>query len=118
MLDNDYFKRSEFECQCGCGFDTVDAQLLVILTAVREHFDTSVIITSGCRCVKHNKKVGGAKNSFHIYAKAADFKVKGVSPSEVMDFLDKKFPKQFGFIEYTSWVHVDPRAVPYFKRLS
>tara|TARA_R110000851_G_scaffold227519_4_gene380337 strand:- start:4547 stop:4903 length:357 start_codon:yes stop_codon:yes gene_type:complete len=117
MLDNDYFVRSEFECQCGCGFDTVDAQLLVILTAVREHFKSSVIITSGCRCEEHNRKVGGAKKSYHIVAKAADFKVKGVSPSEVMDFLEKTYPNQYGFIEYSSWVHADPRDVAYFKRL-
>ncbi|WP_459594920.1 D-Ala-D-Ala carboxypeptidase family metallohydrolase, partial [Enterobacter hormaechei] len=50
---NQYFKRSEFACRCGCGTSTVDAELLQVITDVREKFGP-VVINSGHRCVKHN----------------------------------------------------------------
>jgi len=30
-MDTIYFKRGEFVCSCGCGFDTVDVDLLPVL---------------------------------------------------------------------------------------
>lgn len=63
---NKYFKRREFACRCGCGTSTVDAELLQVVTDVREHFGSPVVITSGHRCAKHNANVGGAKSSMHL----------------------------------------------------
>ena len=68
-----YFKRSEFACKCGCGFDTVDSILLETLEAVRLHFKVPVTITSGCRCLAHNAAVGGAKASQHTLGRASDY---------------------------------------------
>jgi uncharacterized protein YcbK (DUF882 family) len=112
------FQRKEFACQCGCNFDTVDAVLLRILTSVRHYFQAPVTITSGCRCEEHNRKEGGPKNSYHLYGKAADIKVEGFSPSEVISYLIKTFPVHLGFIEYSSWVHIDVRSERYVKELS
>ena len=112
------FQRKEFACQCGCNFDTVDAILLRLLTSVRNHFKARVTITSGCRCEEHNRKEGGSKNSYHLYGKAADIKVEGFTPSEVMEYLTKTFPEHLGFIEYKSWVHIDVRSIRYVSWLS
>lgn len=112
---NQYFKLSEFECQCGCGYAQVDPDLLMILTTVREHFNKPITVTSGCRCAKHNAAIGGAPKSFHITGHAADIKVKDVEPMEVYEFLKEQFPQQFGFIKYVRWVHVDSRQTPYRK---
>jgi len=49
-----HFYRDEFACQCGCGFDTVDHELVKILEDVRKTFNAPVHISSGCRCEKHN----------------------------------------------------------------
>lgn len=105
---SEHFKREEFACQCGCGFDTVDCDLLEILEAVREHFDKPVMVTSGCRCPEHNKSVGGAPTSFHIYGRAADIVVKDVWPSEVYAYLDNYATPGLGL--YSGWVHVDSRS--------
>lgn len=106
---NKYFKRSEFACRCGCGTSTVDAELLQVITDVREHFGKPVAINSGHRCVNHNKKVGGAPNSVHLTGKAADIRVIGVNPSEVANYLDNKYPGQYGLGRYASFTHIDVR---------
>ena len=56
--DSKYFKRSEFACKCGCGFDTVDYELVKVLEYIREHFDRPLQINSGCRCATHNRTLG------------------------------------------------------------
>lgn len=112
MLNN-FFNRSEFACKCGCGFDTVDCELLKILTNVRLHFNKPTIITSGCRCKSHNLKIGGATNSFHIKAKASDIQVRDIKPLDVYEFLCNVYPNKYGFILYSNWVHVDSRDIKY-----
>lgn len=104
------FKRHEFQCHCGCGFDTVDAELLKVLEIVRAHFkNRPVKINSACRCRKHNRKVGGKANSKHLYGIAADIVVKGVSPAKVYDFLDKLYSDTYGLGKYKKFTHVDVR---------
>ena len=106
---NKYFSKSEFECKCGCGFDEVNPKLLKVLTEIRTHFDQPVVITSGNRCEKHNKYVGGVKNSKHIKGIAADIKVKGIDPEDVLAYLDSKYSDTLGVGVYSSWTHVDVR---------
>jgi uncharacterized protein YcbK (DUF882 family) len=107
-----HFKRHEFECNHGCGFDTVDAELLSILNEVREHFNVPVNITGPNRCPEHNAKIGGSKKSQHQYARAADFMVVGIQPERVYAFLDQKFPNQYGIGIYSNRVHFDTRSGP------
>lgn len=107
---SDHFSRSEFACKCGCGFDTVDTELMDILIFVRENFDSPVTITSGCRCKSHNAAVGGAPDSQHLYGRAADIQVKGYSPHEVASVINHEWPDQYGLKVYSSWVHVDSRG--------
>ena len=105
-----YFKRAEFACKCGCGFDAVDAELLDVLHHARWTFMSPLIITSGCRCRVHNAAVGGADDSQHILAKAADIQVVRVTPREVGEHLDEKYPGKYGVKIYPTWVHIDVRA--------
>jgi uncharacterized protein YcbK (DUF882 family) len=105
---NKYFNRSEFACKCGCGFDTVDAELLQHVTVVREYFNTPVRINSACRCESHNRKVGGSTGSLHKKGRAADITVDGVDPSKVVAFLDNVVSPG-GLGEYKTFTHVDSR---------
>ena len=107
---NKFFNRSEFECRCGCGFSTVDAELLSVLTDVREYFNAPVTINSSCRCDAHNKAIGGAEHSKHKLGIAADIVVKGVNPADVYDFLDRHEPMKYGVGKYDTFTHVDVRA--------
>ena len=106
---SEHFNRSEFECQCGCGFDTVDIELLEALETIRHRYMKPIKITSGCRCIQHNAAIGGSYDSQHTKARAADFKVQGMEPEEIYNFLCRTYPETFGVGIYESWVHIDSR---------
>lgn len=107
---SDNFKRDEFACKCGCGFDTVDAVTLEVIEDVRSHFGVPVSVTSASRCQTHNRSVGGADASFHLKGRAVDIKVGGVSPCDVYAYLESKYPERYGFGRYSTFVHVDTRS--------
>ena len=109
-MDSKYFKRSEFACRCGCGFDTVDAELLDVLEDMRSQFERPVFINSGCRCQEYNASIGGAINSQHMYARAADIVVDGVSPYDVYKYFTNKYPGLYGIGSYYAFTHVDTRS--------
>jgi len=104
-----HFNRKEFECSCGCGFATVDVELLKVLEEVREHFGKSTTVNSAARCDLHNEAVGGATGSKHKLGIAADITVSGVSPSDVYDYLDGAYPLEYGLGSYNTFTHVDVR---------
>ena len=103
------FKRSEFACKCGCGFDTVDAGLLQALNKIRDHFEVPITITSGCRCIHHNNTVGGATTSQHLIGRAGDFTVQGVLPDEVYAYVNEWHTGGLGY--YQDFTHIDSRNI-------
>jgi len=104
-----HFSRHEFRCKCGkCNFDTVDAGLLLMLEKIRRHFDRPVTINSACRCARHNQAVGGGARSQHLYGRAADIKVVGVSPHVVADYAETLNPGGLG--RYSTFTHIDSRT--------
>ena len=102
------FKRSEFACSCGCGFDTPDWELVELLEKIRAQFAAPVKITSSCRCPAHNKAVGGKASSQHLKGRAADIQVKGVDPLEVQNYCASVGVRGLG--SYSTFTHVDTRA--------
>ncbi|ASV43374.1 hypothetical protein [Vibrio phage JSF12] len=115
-LWNRGFSRKEFACKCGCGYSTVDAELLEVLVTLKEHFNGATVkIASGCRCEEHNKKVGGRprkpgerySGSKHLWGVAADIQVSGVAPSKVADYLEKTYPNKYGIGRYDTFTHID-----------
>lgn len=109
-----YFKRSEFACKCGkyCnGFPVEPNEKLVeTLETIREHFGVPVTVSSGIRCKTHNTNVGGASQSQHMKGTAADIKVKGISPSEVVKYAESLMPNTGGIGTYNTFTHIDVRS--------
>ena len=105
------FYRDEFECKCGCGFDSVDAMLVQGLQRLRDIMQAPVHINSGCRCKAHNDSLdNSSKKSQHVLGKAADIRVYGYTPEEVADFA--KMLSEFadsGIGIYDTFVHLDVR---------
>ena len=73
------FKKAEFKCPCGkCnGYgEGIATTLVETLQELRNKYG-KLQITSGYRCVAHNKAVGGSTNSKHTKGQAADFYLDG-----------------------------------------
>ena len=102
--------RKEFKCPCGCGKDTVDAELVVVIQDVRDEFLRPVHINSGHRCIAHNQSVGGSKNSMHLEGRAGDIKLDYIDVNVVYEYLDKKYPDKYGIGLYKTFVHIDTKS--------
>lgn len=105
-----HFKPKEFACK-HCGEIRVDIQLLEKLEQLRTAIgNRPIIINSGYRCPTHNKAVGGAKNSQHMYGKAADIRAKDMSPRTLEKFADTVFYNGGVGMGGQNIVHVDTRG--------
>lgn len=104
------FNINEFASKDGGGLPKggMDKNLITKLEQLRYNLgDKPMIINSGYRTVAHNKRVGGASKSQHIYGKAADIVVRDVKPSTVYNAADKLFN---GLGRYNTFTHVDTRG--------
>jgi len=70
-----HFYLNEFECPC-CKRVMIDEALLSKLEALRVLWGMPLVLTSGYRCEKYNKEVGGVPNSLHLQGRAVDVAVK------------------------------------------
>ena len=105
------FDRGEFACRCGCGFDTVDFLLMLVLEDLRDHFQAPIIITGPNRCKKRNSETPGAsKVSMHMTGKAADIRVVDVPEEDVADWLEARYQGRFGIGRYIGRTHIDVRS--------
>ena len=103
------FKREEFACKCGCGYNTVDFDLVNICQEIADYFHDVVTVSSGCRCTSHNKAVGGGVNSQHLLGRAADLKLKHTEPDAVQAYLINRYPDSLGIGKYNTFTHIDSR---------
>ena len=105
------FKVREFACTDGSDPIFIDSELVNVLQKIRAHFGKSVTITSAYRTPGRNKAVGGQTYSQHLYGRAADIKVKGVSPAKVAAYAEKLLPNRGGIGTYSTFTHIDVRSV-------
>jgi len=101
------FDRSEFACKCGCGFDMIDTSLVIDLQRIRNRLGRPIIVTSGCRCEKHNAAEGGSYLSDHTKGLAVDIAV--ANSGERFDILEANFRNTFPIFEIMelvkNWIH-------------
>lgn len=108
------FKSTEFDCKgkkC-CSKTPLDIELVGYLQVLRNYFGKAIVINSGYRCQKHNKSVGGAKNSRHTQGMAADIVVKNVKPLKVAQFAEMIGIRGIGL--YDNFVHIDTRTEKFY----
>ena len=109
--DTTHFKVSEFVCKCGCGKDDIDQRIIDMAETIREALGVPVRVNSGCRCEKHNAKVGGVKGSKHTKGFAADLScslgAKKMFETVKQLHADGKLPQLDYCKRYSSWIHID-----------
>lgn len=112
------FHVSEFACKDG---SPVPPELIPNvkklaeqLQVIRDTVGEPLYISSSYRTPSHNKAVGGAKNSQHLQAKAADISTKGKSPKQLARVIEKLIAEGKISIKgvgvYPGFVHIDIRS--------
>ena len=109
--DTKNFKVSEFACKCGCRFDKIDQRVMDMAQALRDELGVPVRVNSGCRCEKHNAKVGGVKNSKHTKGLAADLScskgAKAMFEAAKKLHAEGKLQDLDYCIRYKTFIHID-----------
>lgn len=104
------FKVKEFACSDGSDPIFIDCELVNLLQKIRDYFGKPVVINSAYRTPNHNKSVGGAVYSQHLYGKAVDIRINGVKPKTISTYIDTLIPNKGGIGTYRTFVHVDVRT--------
>ena len=112
------FSLSEFKCKDGTQVpeELMDNVKLLAknLQVLREELGRPIRIISGYRSPKYNRRIGGAKRSQHMTAKAADIKVSGMTPAEVKAVIVRLIKEgkmhSGGIGLYTTFTHYDVRG--------
>lgn len=104
------FRVREFACKDGSDPIFIDSELVSVLQKIRNHFGKAVTITSAYRTPAHNSKVDGTTYSQHLYGKAADIKISGVTPKKVAACAEALLPDKGGIGIYDTFTHIDVRA--------
>lgn len=111
-----YFVGAEFACKChrcegkvNVG-EGIHPRLFDVLDAIREKLGVPVYVTSGYRCPRHNKDVGGAKNSQHVIGTAADITYDGVDVDHLGRIAEACGADGIGLYWSQGFVHVDVRG--------
>lgn len=101
---NHGFKVAHSRVQLKC----LKPELISLLRKVERHYGKKVVITSGYRSKSYNRRVRGARNSQHMYCKAADIRVPGVSKSALARYA-RTLPGIGGVGTYcrSGFVHLD-----------
>ena len=102
------FNSNEFDCRCGdCESTLIDMCHVDILQLIRDEAGP-IHITSAYRCDKHNRNIGGAKNSQHKKGTATDLVPRYISISILAKIARKYGVKGLGI--YKTFIHADNRA--------
>ena len=103
-----WFKEKEFACKC-CGQlpplarENVKALVSEVLDPVREKLGMPIVVNSGYRCERHNKDVGGVRNSQHLRGEAADVTCSDLPRLKALIIENGKFDQ---LITYPTFLHV------------
>jgi uncharacterized protein YcbK (DUF882 family) len=112
------FSLSEFKCRDGSDVPEDFMQNVELLCenlqVLRDHIGKPIRVISGYRSPKYNRRIGGARRSQHMLAKAADIKISGMTPAEVkqviVDLIKEGKMMKGGVGLYKTFTHYDVRG--------
>lgn len=80
-----------------------------ILQPLRDHIGKPIRVTSGYRCKRLNKAIGGSVTSQHCEGKAVDIEVDGFTNEELFNFvinLNLPFDQTINEFAPDGWIHI------------
>ncbi len=106
---SDHFSSTEFDCHCNypnCKITYIDSALIDYLEIKRFQIGKPLNVSSGFRCLRHNRKEGSGDGSQHPKGKAADIFTKGDITEHSELFQDAG---GLGIYRKKKFLHVDVR---------
>jgi zinc D-Ala-D-Ala carboxypeptidase len=88
---------------------SLSALCVRVLEPLRSQFGRPMLISSGYRPAWLNQAIGGAADSAHLYGRAADFTVPGLTLLQVCAITRSQIPQlpiDQCIYEFASWCHV------------
>ena len=116
-----HFHSSEFKCKCGCGKIYIEKKLVDRLEKLFDKLKASkCIISSGYRCPKHDKNVGGNGKGQHTKGLACDCvyydKNNKIIPSKIVICVAYDLDCFRGIAKIDkNYTHLDIRTSGYYK---
>jgi len=116
-----HFDRHEFACKglaCCGGVAPVSPRLVNSLELLRDLAqrtfpaeNVAFIVSSGFRCLTHNRNVKSHDDSYHVRGMAADVQPRGLTPNQLAA-LALSIPdfENGGIGHYATFVHLDVRT--------
>lgn len=102
---SEHFFKKEFDCKCGCGTGQINKVLVQKLELARKEYASPMRITSGIRCLHHNRSIGSRDTSSHIKCLAADVYCLGIEQRHKMLSIFLKYFLRVGV--HKEFIHVD-----------
>lgn len=88
----------------------IDSNLFLLVQQIRNSAGCPITITSGYRCVEKNRMEGGAKDSQHLYGRAADICSKQCSINRLYSICEQNnLVTGFGDGRKYGFIHIDVR---------
>ena len=108
------FSAYEFTCKGGnlcCGGSVpMSERLLEGLQELRDLIGRPVIVSSGFRCLKYNRRLLSSDSSQHTLGRAADIWVRDMDPNTLASYAEQiEHFRNGGIGIYNTFVHVDVR---------
>src|SRR5690606_38204300 len=104
-----HFVLVEFACRDGSDEVLVHPALVQLLEAIRAEAGGPIHINSAYRTPAHNRAVGGASQSRHVWGMAADITCRARTNAEVYEIAARLDPGGLG--RYHAFTHVDVEGV-------
>lgn len=91
----------------GAELDNLTRLCKTVLQPLRDFLKKPIKVSSGYRAPALNRAVGGSLSSAHMYGRAADISVEGMSAAQLFNTIKGlKLPVDQCIDEFGSWVHV------------
>ena len=109
----DHFSEYEYRCKgdnCCGGLAILDREFALKMDCLRYRFGKVINISSGFRCLSHNKKVGGVDNSNHTKGRAWD-----IYPNNAYDLIElykmaKNYFNEVILYDENGFIHVGDKG--------
>lgn len=120
LLESEHFSQAELECkgqECNCTYPGMSQRVMDIVEELRSVFGP-LIVNSAFRCAEHNKAVGGSDGSYHAKrpGRALDIRSAKYPARQLYDYMNQRYPKQFGLGLYKNFIHIDDRDTAYARK--